>query len=477
MEILEQRIDPAHPVVAEKALIGCCFLEPRILLEQLALGRKAEIFSDPFCATVWRVLQRMRELDLEIGEVVALHTAAEMGFAEVVTVSKLSELTGYVESTAHVGSFLAAVMAGWRLRSFKTAAVKLGELAAESTSFEASREDAEALITRMSNLSLDEREVSLRQDTEKVIEDLREELAGNVRFSNELYSGMALFDRKFCPIDAEKYEDYMVVVAAGPSVGKSSFTRQLAWHNVQRGKRGCIFLLETTRKVYLRTMAAQDAMVNLRDLEEYNQLHGQRVTRMAEVLRELRDEYVDKSLFVYDSHFTIEEIESRARHVAARTGGLDFIVIDYVQLCGSAKKHGNREQEVAEVSRRIKILGKDLRCTVFAVAQISREGRKSGRAPVLEDLRESGAIEQDADRAIFLHRPESYKGLRDGKRVDIEQKMDQRILHYDIIQAKMRNGPVGTCSVLFERPYTQFRDYPNVDSEGNIRKKKKDGTY
>lgn len=468
-----EEASPTRPVLSEQAFIACCFHDQQIFDKCRAEKRPATMFAVEIHAETWELMTQLRERGHELDPISLHQLAQEKGLTQF-TLLYVSELTSAAETTAHWKQYLSDILAAWRLRQLKQASRKLGKLADEATSFEASKADVQKIVSGLSDVALDEREISLKQDMEKVISDFRDELEGNKKYSNELYTGLRLFDKNYGPIDAEAYEDYMVVVAAPPSVGKSSLARQMVYENLIRGKRACVFLLETTRKVYLKSMTGQQAKLNLRKLEEEQHLYPDKITKAAGIFQELKEKYVDQSLFVFDSHFMIEQIESQARHVASRTGGLDMIVIDYVQLVGSAKRHGSREQEVAEVSRRIKMLAKDLNCTVFAISQLSREGRKTDRPPELTDLRESGAIEQDADRVLAIHRPNTYYLTdKDGKKQEITQDPNTRQTkyHIDLYQLKMRNGPVGKSSYFFERPWTLFYDYPNVDEEGNLRKR------
>jgi replicative DNA helicase len=466
---------PGKPILAEMAMLSCALTDEQFLDAQRAAGRKPELFCQETTSEAWELMCEMRQRGLHVNAISLGQFALELGRYKVDS-AFLAELVTVDGSVNHADTFVRQVMAGWQLRTMQQTVAKLQALALKSTSFDEDRKEIEQQLTTLSNLSLEERGTTLKQDVQRAIADISSELSGERVYSNELYTGLKHFDRTFGPIDAVQYEDYMVVIAAGPSVGKSSLSRSIAWENITRGRKGCIFLLETTRPKFVKPVASQVGKVNLRQLKEYADLHKDNMQNFAQVLSDLETQYSDESLFVFDDHYTIEEIESRARHVAAVTGHLDFIVIDYLQLVSSSKQHGSREQEVAEISRRCKVLGKDLKCTVFCVAQLNREGRKLARPPCKEDLRESGSIEQDADRILLLHRPERYEGRdREGNKVEKSQDyQNDRTLkfHVDIIQDKCRNGPTGRSSVLFWRNYTLFEDYPNVTADGLLRKQK-----
>lgn len=462
---------PTAPLLSERAFLACCFLEPQIYASAVAESRPKTIFADARHRQVWELMGLLAERGHQIDPVSLAQLAREKDMPGV-DVSFVAELVAASTTTTHWKQYLAEVLAAWRLRALKQTASKLMELAEEATSFEDAKPDMEKLLTRLSNVSLEQRDRTLKQDVEKVIESIHDELLGKKQFSNELYTGLRLFDRMFGPIDALHYEDFMLVLAAPPSTGKSSLARQIAYENLVRGKNVCAFLLETTRPMYIKSMAAQQAQVNLRELADYQKLYPAKITQMAHVLKALRDTYQDKQLFAYDEHYSIEEIESRSRHIAAKCGKLDLIVIDYLQLVSSSKHHGSREQAVAEISRRIKMLAKDLGCTIIALSQLGREGQKLKRPPELTDLRESGAIEQDADMVLMLHKPDVYHVRdKDGQRQEIDQTDNRQKYHMDFYVRKRRNGPIGRASFFFERPWTWFHDYPNVDDDGNLRRK------
>lgn len=465
---------PTRPLLSEAAFLASCLFEQEIFDQCRADARDSKMFASDLHAEVWELMSLLRERGHNLDYVSLLQLAKEQQ-STAVDMKSVAEITGAAETSLHWKQYLSDIMAAWRLRQLKSASRKLEKLAEDSTSFDASKPDIQKILTDLGNVALDEREISLKQDMQKVISDFRDELMGTKKYSNELYTGLPWFDANFGPIDAEAFEDYMVVVAAPPSVGKSSLVRQVVYENLIRGRHACVFLLETTRKIYLKSMVGQQAKLNLRKLEDEQALYPDKIKKSAEIFNKLKEDYVDQSLFIFDSKFMIEEIESQARHVASKTGGLDMIVIDYVQLVGSSKRSGSREQEVAEVSRRIKMLAKDLKCTIFAISQLSREGRKVDRPPELTDLRESGAIEQDADRVIAIHRPNTYYLTdKDGKRQEHTQDPSTRQTRYhvDLYQLKMRNGPVGKASYFFERPWTLFYPYPNETADGTKLRKK-----
>jgi replicative DNA helicase len=140
---------------------------------------------------------------------------------------------------------------------------------------------------------------------------------------------------------------------------------------------------------------------------------------------------------------TIQEIESKAMQLKNQKN-LGLIVIDYLQLLKSKNKFGNREQEVADISRRLKLLTKKLDIPIVALCQLNRETEKR-KTPILADLRESGSLEQDADNVIFLYIPD-------------DEKNKTKTINVDVIVAKQRNGPTGTVKIEFNKKQMKFEN-------------------
>jgi replicative DNA helicase len=144
---------------------------------------------------------------------------------------------------------------------------------------------------------------------------------------------------------------------------------------------------------------------------------------------------------------TVAEIRAKARRIRARHG-LDLVVVDYLQLLASGRRSESRQVEVAEFSRGLKILAKELKVPVIAISQLNRGAeQRADKTPVLSDLRESGALEQDADLVLLVHRPEVYEG-RDSSRAG----------EADLILAKHRGGPTGTVTVASQLHFSRFVD-------------------
>ena len=243
----------------------------------------------------------------------------------------------------------------------------------------------------------------------------------------------------------------LIIIAARPSMGKTAWAINIAQNAaVKDGKVVAVFSLEMSKESLLRRMLASESMVNSRNIQTGFLGKDDKGKLMSGLER-----LMQCKLFVDDTPgITLAEMRAKARRLRQQEGGLDLIVIDYLQLMtGTAganqKKFENRTQEVSAVSRGLKALAKELRVPVVALSQLSRgsEQRQGDKKPLLSDLRESGSIEQDADVVAFIHREEYY----DRENEDVKGKAE-------IIIAKQRNGPTGSVQLAYMSSYTRFEN-------------------
>ena len=233
----------------------------------------------------------------------------------------------------------------------------------------------------------------------------------------------------------------MVIVAARPAVGKSTFALDIARNgSIKSNKAVLFFSLEMSKAEIAMRMLSAEAEIHLSKMRG-----GKLSTDEWKKLASVRGRINDAPLFIDDSpNLTMVEIRAKSRRLAQNLG-LELIVIDYLQLLSSGKKVESRQQEVSEFSRSIKLLAKELKIPVIAISQLNRNSeQKSDKTPEISHLRESGSLEQDADVVILLHRE------------DMGQKDHPRAGEADIIVAKQRSGPTGKVEVMFQGQYSRF---------------------
>jgi replicative DNA helicase len=203
-----------------------------------------------------------------------------------------------------------------------------------------------------------------------------------------------------------------------------------------------IFSLEMSRNEITMRLLSAEARVGLHAMRT-GQLGDEDWTRLARRMSEV----ADSPLFIDDSpNMSMMEIRAKCRRLKQRND-LKLVIIDYLQLMSSPKRVENRQQEVSEMSRSLKLLAKELDVPVIAVAQLNRgPEQRTDKKPMLSDLRESGSIEQDADMVILLHREDAY------------ERESPRAGEADFIVAKHRNGPTATVTVAFQGHFSRFVD-------------------
>jgi replicative DNA helicase len=247
----------------------------------------------------------------------------------------------------------------------------------------------------------------------------------------------------------------LTIIAARPSMGKTAWAINIAQNAAVLGSKiVAIFSLEMSKESLLRRMLASQASVDARKIQT-GHLYKDDVSKLTSALELL----AESKLFIDDTPgISLTEMRAKSRRLKQQEGGLDLIVVDYLQLMSGsspgpgAKRYENRTQEVSAVSRGLKALAKELKVPVVALSQLSRASEQRGgdKKPMLSDLRESGSIEQDADVVAFIHRESYYNKDENGEPdPDTEGKAE-------IIIAKQRNGPTGSVHLAFLSKFTRF---------------------
>ena len=233
----------------------------------------------------------------------------------------------------------------------------------------------------------------------------------------------------------------LIILAARPSMGKTALSLNIALHQALNGKKVAIFSLEMSREQILLRLLSQLAKINLSRL-----VNGQVGEEAWASLIQAAGRLSETHLFIDDSSpLSPYEIRSKSRRLKAKEG-LDFIIIDYLQLMNLTKKTESREREVSEMSRLLKSFAKELNIPILTLSQLNRSVEaRSNRRPILSDLRESGAIEQDADLITMLYRADYYE---EGEPTH----------EAELIINKHRNGPTGTVTLNWVAEYGSFEN-------------------
>jgi replicative DNA helicase len=237
----------------------------------------------------------------------------------------------------------------------------------------------------------------------------------------------------------------MVILAARPSMGKTSLALNMAQNAAKVGKTVGIFSLEMSKEQLFLRMITSEAMIDAHRFRT-GHLTEKDYGRLSHALGTL----AEQSVFIDDSPgIGILEMRAKCRRLASQHS-LDLLIIDYIQLMQGRGRFESRQQELTSISRSVKILAKELTVPIIALSQLSRapESRTDHR-PQLSDLRESGALEQDADLVMFIYRPEVY---------DKEETKPEDQGIAEVIIGKHRNGPIGSVKLTFLNQFTRFEN-------------------
>jgi len=242
----------------------------------------------------------------------------------------------------------------------------------------------------------------------------------------------------------------LILLAARPSMGKTALGVNIATNAAVKADASvAIFSLEMSREQLVQRMISSTSHVDLQkiisgrlDEEEWLKI----INAMAPLSQ--ANIYIDDTAGI-----SLMEMKAKCRRLKIEKG-LDLIVIDYLQLMQADSRHENRQQEISSISRGLKALAKEMECPVIALSQLSRAPElRADHRPILSDLRESGAIEQDADVVLFLYRDEYYNEDTDKKNIG------------EVIIAKHRNGPTGTVELVWKKEFTKFLNKENIREE------------
>jgi replicative DNA helicase len=435
---------PPHNLEAEEAVLGSMMLSGEAIASVTDVGLRSEDFYRRGHGLIFDSLTGLYAR----GEPVDIITSRE----ELRRLGKLEEAGGAlyihhlvenVGTPASVGHYARIVAEHSLLRRLISAAGDILQGAYDVPKDPATFADiAEGLIYSAHRGTEKDEIVSLSSLVHQSMEDLerlheRTGLVGlptGFRDVDDLLQGMQ--------------KGNLIVVAARPGIGKSSLVTNVARNvAVEAGVPVAMFSLEMSRmEIGMRLLCAEARVPQ--DKVRRAMVAAEDWSRIVEA-----GETLDRApIWIVDSgNVTILDIRSKARKLAARTEGLGLIIVDYLQLMTSHQRVESRQQEIAEISRSLKLLAKELDIPVIAVSQLNRDPEKrTDKRPQLADLRESGAIEQDSDVVMFIHRDDVYN-------------RDDPSLRgvADVIVAKHRNGPTDTVRLTFRADLTQFLNFAN----------------
>ena len=433
---------------AEKTILGA------ILLDNAAHAEAAEsVKPDDFSLDSHRrIFLRMTEL-IDTGRTVDIVTLSNelARYKEVESVGGVAYLASLTEGLPRrpvIEDYVRIVKDKSMLRRL------MGICSAAIAKAADQSQDAIGVLDETESQLLDVSQGSLNQGLQPIEIIVRDSFGSidNLYKQSREVSGLATGFTDFDRMTSGLQKGELIIIAARPSMGKTALAINIAENAALRyGSVVAIFSLEMSRESLLRRMLASQAGVDQQKIQK-----GFIGRAEQERLQTALSQLVEARMFIDDSAgATVSEMRAKARRLKQNNGGLDLIMVDYLQLMSatlpgaSRKGYENRVQEVSAISRGLKAMAKELQVPVIALSQLSRSNEKrDDKRPMLSDLRESGSIEQDADVVAFIHREAYYN--RDENMADADKSKAE------IIIAKQRNGPTGIVQMHWNSAFTRF---------------------
>ena len=443
---------PPHSPEAEQGVLGCILLSPNDCIGECITKFKngSEVFYDLRHQTIFDTVAEMFDKREAIDIITLQQRLKDKQLLEQVGgIAYLAALPDVVPSAANLSFYNDIVLEKFLLRKvIRVCTDVVGRVYDYEGQVDALMDEIERDVLRISESRVQSQTISIKDLVKKAVNTIEDYHARQGALTG-LGTGFTDLDKMTTGLHAGE----MIVIAARPSVGKTSLAMNIAEHVALDEKLPVgVFSLEMTAESLVLRMLCSRARVNMRSVRE-----GFLAERDFPKLTGAAGKIAGAPLFIDDSSgLSILQLRAKARRMHQQYG-IKLFVVDYLQLLHStAKRADNRQQEIADISSGIKSLAKELKVPVIVLSQLNREvEREKGRPPRMSDLRESGAIEQDADLVGLLYRP-SKEEDDSAERVEAEP--------INLLIAKQRNGPAGEdVHLTFLRAYTRFENAAKID--------------
>lgn len=444
---------PPHSLEAEQGVLGCILLSPNdsmgICIEKLRRG--GEAFYDLRHRTLYELLVEMYDRKEHIDLVTIGQMLRDRGqFENLGGLAYLTSLQDAVPTAVGVEYYLKIVWDKYLLRRMiQTCTTVVSRIFEHEGEVDTLLDEVERDVLRINEDRGESGTLNIKELVHKAINSI-EEFHQRQGMLTGISTGFPDLDKMTSGLHGGE----MVVLAARPSMGKTSLAMNIAESVVVDQKLPVgVFSLEMTAESLVLRMLCSRARVNLRDIRE-----GFLAERDFPKLTGAAGKLANAPLVIDDTPgLSILQMRARARRMAQQHG-IKLFVVDYLQLLHStARRAENRQQEIADISNGIKSIAKELEVPIIVLSQLNREVEKEkNRKPRLSDLRESGSIEQDADLVTLLYRPANEEE---------EPSLESDAVPVKLLIAKQRNGPTGEVNLTFLKGYTRFESAAKVSAE------------
>lgn len=451
----DQQLDylrvPPHSIEAEQSVLGGLLLDNAAFEKLTDLVNEHDFYRHDH-RLIWQHIARLVNLSRPADVVTVNESLVSMNKAEEAGgLAYLNALAHNTPSAANIRRYAEIVRERSMLRKLVAVADDIADMAFNPQGKEARQllDEAESRVFKIAqegarnSVGFQEIQPLLSQVVERIDELYHREGGSDI---TGIPTGFTDLDRMTSGLQAGD----LVIVAGRPSMGKTAFAMNIAEHvAIEQGLPVAVFSMEMGAVQLAMRMLGSVGMLDQHRMRTGKLLADDwpRVTHAVQRMQ-------NAQLFIDETPgLTVVELRARARRLARQCGRLDLIVIDYLQLMSASGAGENRATEISEISRSLKSLAKELACPVVALSQLNRSlEQRPNKRPIMSDLRESGAIEQDADLITFIYRDEVYNPDSPDKGTA------------EIIIGKQRNGPIGTVRLTFQGSSTRFQNFAGGSS-------------
>ncbi len=432
---------PPQSVDAEEAILGAILTNP-VSLNKVCDMIKPDSFYKPANRFIYDAVLYLFAKNQAIDIVTVSERLSESDKLEMVGGrAYINDLALNVVTTANIEYYAKIVQEKSIKRSLINAGSEIVEMAYDNHSTEKTLDIAEKLIFNISQQKTSTDLVAVKD----LVLTSYEQIEYRYNHRDELIGvPTGFYDLDMMTSGLQKSD--LIILAARPSMGKTAFALNMAQNVALRGNKAvAIFSLEMPKEQLVQRMLCSEAEVDTQRLKT-----GLMQAKDWEKLTTTMNAFADAPIYIDDyAGATVMDIRAKCRRLAMEEKNLGLVVIDYLQLMdGSSMAGDDRNQQISAISRGLKTLARELSVPIIALSQLSRAVEsRSDKKPMLSDLRESGAIEQDADLVMFIYRDEYYN----------KEDTDNRG-KAELILSKHRNGPVGNVDLLFQANITKFKN-------------------
>ncbi|ANF17245.1 DNA helicase [Buchnera aphidicola (Schlechtendalia chinensis)] len=451
---IEENIIPPHSIEAEQSILGGLMLDNEqwdCITEKIT---ENDFFSLPH-KLIFREMQCLLNRGYPIDLITLSESLEKKGELEKIgRFSYLAELSKNIPSTANISTYAEIVREHSIVREIIQEARKIIHIGynLQGQTSEQLLNLAESKIFNITEnrLKINSQPKNIEQILDTTLKNIEKLLNTSNKGITGINTGYQDLNKKTSGLQPSN----LIIIAARPSMGKTTFAMNICENIAMTYEKPVlIFSLEMSGEQIMMRMLSSLSRVNQEKIRtgKLNDEDWSRISSTINILLKKKNMYIDDS-----STLTPTEMRSRSRRIYRENNGLSLIMVDYLQLIKVPSLIGNRTLEIAEVSRTLKALAKELHVPIIALSQLNRLLEQRGdKRPINSDLRESGSLEQDADLIMFIYRDELYHENTDLKGIA------------EIIIGKQRNGPIGTIKLTFNGHWSRFDNY----SESNYYEK------